>query len=148
MQFRQRVQEKLREAMKKQDEAAVRTLRLLNAALLELEKSGKHVSEDAEIDVLVTQIKRRREAIEHYRKAHRLDLAQKEEEELAILQQFLPEPLSEEQIREEVTKIIAEINAQDMKDFGKVMQRAMQKMRGRAEGKIVQQIVREVLSRQ
>ncbi len=148
MALRSIVVEKLKEAMKAKDEVRVRTLRLLNAALLELEKSGKEVTEAQELQAVLSSIKKRREAIEQYRKAGRQDLAAQEEAELKVLEEFLPEQLSEEEIRAEVAKIIEAVGAEGMKDFGRVMQAAMKVLRGKAEGRQVQQIVRELLGSQ
>ncbi len=146
MGLRQAVMEKLKEAMKAKDEVRVRTLRLLNAALLELEKSGQEVTEDRELQVVLTSVKKRREAIEQYEKAGRQDLAEQEKAELQVLEEFLPKQLSEEELRQEIARIIEEVGATSIKDFGRVMQAAMKVLRGKAEGKHVQQVVRQLLS--
>ncbi len=146
MGLRQAVMEKLKEAMKAKDEVRVRTLRLLNAALLELEKSGQEVTEDRELQVVLTSVKKRREAIEQYEKAGRQDLVEQEKAELQVLEEFLPKQLSREELRQEVARIIEEVGATSIKDFGRVMQAAMKVLRGKAEGKQVQQVVRQLLS--
>lgn len=146
MGLRQAVMEKLKEAMKAKDEVRVRTLRLLNAALLELEKSGQEVTEERELQVVLTSVKKRREAIEQYEKAGRQDLAEQEKAELQVLEEFLPKQLSEEELRREIARIIEEVGATSIKDFGRVMQAAMKVLRGKAEGKQVQQVVRQLLS--
>ena len=146
MGLRQAVMEKLKEAMKAKDEVRVRTLRLLNAALLELEKSGQEVTEDRELQVVLTSVKKRREAIEQYEKAGRQDLVEQEKAELQVLEEFLPKQLSREELRQEVARIIEEVGATSIKDCGRVMQAAMKVLRGKAEGKQVQQVVRQLLS--
>jgi uncharacterized protein YqeY len=95
--------------------------------------------------VINTQVKQRREAMAEYTKAGRLDLAQKEEEELNVLLSFLPPQLSPEELAAEVSGVIAELGASGPKDLGKVIKSAMARLAGRADGKVVQEIARQRL---
>ncbi|MDZ7333480.1 MAG: GatB/YqeY domain-containing protein, partial [candidate division KSB1 bacterium] len=90
--------------------------------------------------------KKRKEAIDAYQKANRSDLAEKEQQELAIIQQYLPAQLSDEQIAAKIDEIIAAVGATSLKDLGKVMAEAMKALKGKADGKKVQQLVREKLA--
>ena len=98
------------------------------------------------ISVITSQIKQRRESIEQYRQAGREDLAQTEENELQILQGYMPEQASEEEISNTLDEIIAEVGAVSMKDMGKVMKAAMAKLAGKAEGGAINAMVKAKLS--
>jgi len=147
MTFTEQISEDLKNAMKAGDRLRTETLRMLRAALLELQKSGSAVTADAEQKALQNQAKRRRDAAEQYRNAGRQDLAEKEESELAILTEYLPKQLSDDEIRAEVRGIITETGATGTGDFKLVMPKAMGKLRGQADGAKVQAIVREELER-
>lgn len=141
----------LKEAMRAKDDVRLRTIRSLRAALtereIELRQGGAAVlTEEQEIAVLQKQAKQRRDAIEQFRAAGRDDLAQREEEEYAVIASYLPQQLDDEAIRKVVEAIVAETGASSMKDIGKVMGPAMQQLRGRADGRRVQEAVRAVLS--
>ncbi len=143
--------EDLKAAMRARDDVRRRTLRSLRAALTEAE-IAKRTSGTAALDeqeeqvVLQKQAKQRRDAIEQYEEAGREDLAAKERAELEVIEEYLPEKLSDEELRETLQAIIEEVDASSMRDMGKVMGAAMSRLRGRAEGRRVQQHVREMLS--
>lgn len=141
-----RLTEDMKAALKSKDKVRLETIRLLRGQLQDarIAKQGE-LSPEEEIAVLTSAVKKRREAIEAYEKSDRLDLLEKEKAELAILQAYLPEQLSAEEIAAEVDKVIAELRAASMRDFGAVMKETMARLKGRAEGKVVQQIVREKL---
>jgi len=137
----------LKDAMRARDEAKMSTLRLVLTAIKKREKEARSLLEDQEVvSVITSQMKQRRESIEQYRKAGREDLAQTEENELHILQGYMPEQVSEEEISKTLDEIIAEVGAVSMKDMGKVMKAAMAKLAGKAEGGAINAMVKAKLS--
>lgn len=139
---------KLKEAMKASDEVRVRTLRLLISSIKneEVEK-GRKLTEEEFSDIVLKEVKKRKEAIEMYEKGQRKDLADEERKELAILEEFLPKQLNVDEIRKMVVETIEAVGASGPKDLGKVMSVLMPKLKGRADGKLVNKIVRELLER-
>lgn len=138
-------------ALKEKNELLLSTLRLLNAAIknAEIEKRAKkpdqpELTDEEIIQVISRQVKQRQDSISEYEKGGRQDLAEKEKQEMAILQKYLPEQLSEEKITETVEKIIKEMQATPA-DFGKVMKNVMAKLKGKAQGDVVSKIVKEKL---
>lgn len=146
MLLKEKIQEQLKEAMKSKDKARLRTLRMVIAALknFEVEKMGEATDEEV-IQIIQKEVKKRKEAIEEYKKAGREDLAQSEREELEILMEYLPKQLTEDEIRSLALEVIKEVGASSLKDLGKVMKVIMPKVKGRADGKVVNRIVREIL---
>ena len=144
--LKDKIKEDLKNAMKERDEVRVRTLRMINAAIknFEVEKMKEADDEDV-IGILQKEAKKRREAIEEYRKAGREDLAKDEEAELKVIEEYLPKQMSEDEIRALAMKIISEVGAKSPRDLGKVMKEIMPKVKGRADGKVVNRIVRELL---
>ena len=147
MSLQEQISAALKDAMRARDEVKMATLRLVLTAIKKREKEARSLLEDQEvISVITTQIKQRRESIEHYRQAGREDLAQREESELQILQGYMPEQVSEEEISNTLDEIIAEVGAASMKDIGTVMKAAMAKLAGKAEGGAINAMVKEKLS--
>ncbi|MGD0713648.1 MAG: GatB/YqeY domain-containing protein [Gaiellaceae bacterium] len=141
------IEEELREAMKARDAERRDALRLILNALKSSEKElQRPLSEDEELQVLRRERKRRLEAAEAFRSGGREEQAQSEERELEILEEFMPEPLSEDEIEEIVDDAIAEVGATSMADLGRVMADVMPQIAGRADGSTVSQIVREKLA--
>jgi hypothetical protein len=132
-------------AMKSRDSGRVDALRMIRAALLELEKSGKEVTEELEIRTLQKQAKMRRESISQYRDASREDLVEKEELELKVIEEYLPAMLSNDEIRTITEEVIEQTGAAGLEDFKIVMPRVMAQTAGRAEGSAVQAVVRGLL---
>jgi len=140
----------IKEAMLSKDREKLEALRGIKAALL-LIKTGKDVSsgeipEELEISTLQKLIKQRKEAADIYNSQNRKDLADVELAQVTIIEQYLPEQLGTEQVRELVQKIVAETGANGMKDMGKVMGLATKQLAGKAESKIVADMVKEILS--
>lgn len=137
------------EAKKSRDTLRESVLNLLksNIKYKEIESKGKGKTlEDGDIiDLIKQEIKKRRESIELYKQAGRQELVEKESEELKILQEYLPEQLSEEEIRAILEKIISEVGASSTKDFGKVMKEAMKELKGKAEGELIRKVAEELL---
>jgi uncharacterized protein len=141
------IADELKEAMKARDAERRDALRLILNALKSSEKElQRPLTEDEELQVLRRERKRRLEAAEAFRSGGREEQAQSEEREREILEEFMPEPLSEEEIEEIVDDAIAEVGATSMADLGRVMADIMPQIAGRADGSTVSQIVREKLA--
>ncbi|HCA80298.1 MAG TPA: glutamyl-tRNA amidotransferase [Bacteroidetes bacterium] len=137
----------LKAAMKSGDKTRLNTLRLLRAHFIELSKrgEGQTITPEEELSVLMTAMKKRKEAIEIYEKGGRLDLAQQERAESDIISSYLPKQLSPEETAEIINRIIGETGASTPKDFGKVMPLAMKELKGKVDGKLVQELVKSKL---
>jgi uncharacterized protein len=141
------IETELKDAMKERDAARRDALRLILNALRAAEKEiQRPLHEDEELQVLQRQRKNRLDAIEAYRAAGREEQAEKEEDELEVLEEFMPEPLSEDELEAIVDDAIAENGATSMNDLGRVMADVMPQIAGRADGSAVSQIVREKLA--
>jgi uncharacterized protein YqeY len=141
------IEGELKEAMKARDAERRDALRLILNALKSSEKElQRPLSEDEELQVLQRERKRRLEAADAFRSGGREEQAESEERELEILEEFMPEPLSEDEIEEIVDDAIAEVGATSMADLGRVMADVMPQIAGRADGSQVSQIVREKLA--
>lgn len=138
----------MKTAMKEKDQDTLRALRAVKSAIMlaKTEKVGTELDEQAEIKILQKELKQRKDALATYEEQNRLDLAEKEAGEIAVIEQFLPEQLSEEEIKAAIQKIIAETGASSMKDMGKVMGKANQEFAGRADNKLVADTVKSLLS--
>lgn len=146
MSLKQRIETAILEAMKNKEAAKLRGLREIKAQLLLLETSGEgEVTEEKEMSVLQKMAKQRQDSLEIYENQGRKDLAKKEVEELNIISEYLPKQLEEAEIETLVKEIIAQTNAEGMKDMGKVMGLAKQKVGAQADGKTLAQIVRKLL---
>lgn len=147
MGLKSEIQEAVKVAMKGGDQVTLSTLRLLLAAIHNEEiRLRKELSTEEIQKTIVTLRKQRSEAIELYRKGGREELAAKEEAEFAVLQRFLPQALSEEEMKGIIRDSIAEAGAKGVQDLGKVMKLVMPKVSGRGDGKRVNELARELLS--
>jgi len=147
MGLKERLQKDMVEAMKSGNNVKVGVIRLVRGMIRKLEIDlKKDFTDDDVIGVLSNAAKQRREAIKAYTEGGRDDLVKEEEAELAVIETYLPEALSTDELEKIITEIIAETGAATMKDIGKVMPRVMQKVKGRANGSEVQAIVRSKLS--
>jgi uncharacterized protein YqeY len=142
-----RLENELKQAMAARDAERRDTLRLILASLRSAEKELlRPLHDDEELQVLQRERKRRTEAAEAFREAGRDERAESEERELAVLEEFMPAPLSEEELEEIVDDAIAEVGATSMRDIGRVMADVMPQVAGRADGSAVSQLVREKLA--
>ena len=142
-----RMEKDLTVAMKGGDKDRRDTLRLLLNALRASEKElQRPLSDDEELQVLQRERKRRQEAIEAYRAADRTEQAEREERELDVLEEFMPEPLSDDDVERIVDDVIAEVGATSLRDLGRVMADVMPQIAGRADGSVVSQLAREKLA--
>jgi uncharacterized protein YqeY len=147
MSLKAEIQEAVKGAMKSADALTLSTLRLLLSAVHNEEiRVRKELTTEEIQKTIVTLCKQRSEAIELFRKGGREELAQKEEAELAILQRFLPQPLSEDEVKRLIQASIAETGATGIQDLGKVMKLVMPKVSGRSDGKRVNELARTLLS--
>jgi uncharacterized protein YqeY len=142
-----RMEEDLKTAMLEHDNERRDALRLLLASLRSAEKElQRPLTDDEELQVLQRELKRRIEAAEAFRGGGRDEQAEKEERELAVLQEFMPAPLTEEELEEIVDDVIAEVGATSLRQLGRVMADVMPQVAGRADGSMVSQLVREKLA--
>lgn len=147
MELKTEIKEAVKVAMKSGDAVTLSTLRLLLAALQNEEIRLRRDLVPEEIQrTIATLCKQRTEAIDLYRKGKRDDLAQKEEAELVVLKRFLPQPLSEDEVRSLIRASIAEASAKGIQDLGKVMKLVMPKVSGRSDGKRVNELAKALLS--
>jgi len=146
MSIQDRLSEEMKAAMRARDSLRLGTIRMARTALKNAEIEARQALDDAAaIKVLSTLVKQRREAAEAYRET-RPELADKEEQELLVLQEFLPAQLSEAELEEMIAKAIAESGASSMRDMGAVMKLVTPQTTGRADGKLVSEIVRKQLA--
>ncbi len=142
-----RMEDELRQAMLEQDASRRDALRLILASLRSAEKElQRPLSDDEELQVLQRERKRRQEAAEAFRSGGREEQAAAEEAELAVLEEFMPAPLSEEELEEIIDDAIAEVGATSLRDLGRVMADVMPQVAGRADGSQVSQLVKEKLA--
>jgi uncharacterized protein len=151
MSLKDRISEDIKTAMKAKEKIRLETVRSIKKVILEKESSLRAQGQDAltesqELDILSQLAKQRRDSIEQYRKAGRDDLADQESQELAIIEEYLPKQLSDEEVVTIIDEVIASTGATSVKDMGKVMGAAMQQLKGRADGQKIQAIVKEKLN--
>lgn len=148
MNLTEKINQDLKDAMRSGDKIRLETIRSIRALILEFEKSGtgKELTAEEEIRMLSTAAKKRKESIEQFRNGGRIELAEKEEAELKIIEEYLPKQLSLEEILSEVKKIALEVGAKTKEDFPKLMPHAAKALKGKADGKVVREIVEKVLS--
>ena len=141
-----RLTEELKEALRAGNHTKLSVIRLLKSSIKnrEIEKMAPLTDEEV-IDIIMTALKQRRESIEQFQKGGREDLVQKEKSELEVLQTFLPQQLSEEELVGEIQAVIREVGASSPKDMGKVMKILMIRLKGRAEGAKVSPLVKELM---
>ena len=150
--IKHKLMDDLKVSMKSGDKLRTGCLRMLRSKVLEREvalrpkKGTDYELEDEEaLQVISTYAKQRKDSIESYRQGGREDLATKEEAELKIIEEYLPEQMSADELRPIVDEVVAECGASSPKDMGQVMKLVMARVRGSADGKVVNQIVREKL---
>nr|WP_320114930.1 GatB/YqeY domain-containing protein [uncultured Desulfuromonas sp.] len=146
MDLQQRLTEAMKEAMKAKQTERLGVIRLIRTAIKNAEiDQRKEMDDDAIIAVMSTLLKQRRESAQIYRDNERLDLAEKEEREIEVLQEFLPQALTEEELKELIAAAIAEVGATSMKEMGAVMKKVTAQTVGRADGRQVSELVKASL---
>jgi hypothetical protein len=151
MSLKESIDRDLKESLKSGEKDRLNAIRSIRAALLEKEVSirvaGKAVlTVEQEMEVLVSLAKKRRDAIEQFTAGNRADLADKETAELRVIEEYLPEPVSDDEIQRVIEEIVAKTGATSMKDIGRVMGESMKALKGKADGNKVQQVVKSLLS--
>lgn len=165
MSLKKEIQETLSESLKEGNELTSMTLRLLLASAQSKEKDKRYelskenpdldekeldekssLTDEEIVNIIASEAKKRKEAIAGFEKGGRIESAEKEKKELEILQKYLPEQMSEEELRNIIKEAVEKTGAQDMKDIGKVMGEIMPKVKGKADGGDVNKIVRELLT--
>ena len=149
MNLEQKVMAEMKDAMRSKDEATLRGLRAIKAEIIKAKTepgAGGEISADKEMSLLQKMVKQRKDSLEIYQQQSREDLAKKEQEEIAVIERFLPKQLSEEELKSELKQIISETGASSPADMGKVMGAAIKKLAGRADGKTISAAVKELLA--
>lgn len=149
MSLEQKIMGELKTAMLAKDEKALRSLRAIKAAILlakTSEGSSGELNEGEETKILQKLVKQRKDSLEIFQQQNRNDLAKKEQEEIEIIEKFLPKQLSADELRSALTAIISEVGATSPVDMGKVMGQATKRLSGKADGKTISAMVKELLS--
>ena len=150
MSLEQRIMADMKDAMKSKDEAALRSLRAVKAAIIiakTAEGAGGELKEEEETKLLQKLVKQRRDSLEIFQKQNREDLAQKEKEEIAVIEKFLPQQMTEVELKAGLSEIISQLGASSPSDMGKVMGAATQQFAGKADGKAISAAVKDLLSK-
>ncbi|MBR6877258.1 MAG: GatB/YqeY domain-containing protein [Neisseriaceae bacterium] len=147
MSLKNQLNEDMKAAMRAKDSVRLSTIRLVNAAIKQFEVDERQEADDAKVQAILTKmIKQRKDSARIYSEANRLDLAEKENAEIDVLQQYLPEMLSDDEIAKIVQQVIAETGAASMADMGKVMGLLKTKLAGQADMGVVNKVVKAALS--
>ncbi|WP_438446225.1 GatB/YqeY domain-containing protein [Gorillibacterium sp. sgz5001074] len=147
MSLNDRLNEDMKQAMRSQDKFRLSVIRMVRSSIKNIEIDQRKSLDDQEVlDVLNREIKQRRDSLQEFEKAGRDDLADQLKQELAILADYMPQQLSEDEVKEIVQQTIHEVGASSKADMGKVMSALMPKVKGRADGKLVNQIVQQSLA--
>jgi hypothetical protein len=142
-----KIKKQIIEAMKAKDEIRLSTFKLLSSALYNAQiKKREELSEEEELEIVKQEAKKRKDAIEVYEKAGATERAEKEKKELKILQEYLPEELSDEELKKIVDEVVSSMGATNMQDMGKAIGAVLGKCKGQADGKKVSEMVRSKLS--
>ncbi|MBO9632200.1 MAG: GatB/YqeY domain-containing protein [Chitinophagaceae bacterium] len=151
MSLEQTVNTELKAAMLAKDEAGLRSLRAIKSAILLAKTaegaSGGDLTADAEIKLLQKLVKQRKDSLEIFQQQNREDLAKKEQEEISVIEKFLPKQMSPEELKAAISEIIASVGASSPADLGKVMGVASKQFAGKADGKTISALVKELLSK-
>lgn len=150
MGLEQNVMAELKDAMKAKNEAALRGLRAIKAAIIlakTSEGAGGELKEEDETKLLQKLVKQRRDSLEIFKQQSREDLAQKEQEEISVIEKFLPKQITGDELKSRLSAIISEIGATSPSDMGKVMAAATKQLAGMADGKAISAAVKELLSK-
>jgi uncharacterized protein YqeY len=150
MSLEQTIMGELKTAMLAKDEKALRSLRAIKAAILlakTSEGAGGELKPEDEVKLLQKLVKQRRDSLEIYQQQNRTDLAKKEQEEIEVIEKFLPKQMSPEELKTVIARIIAEVGATSPADIGKVMGAATKQLAGKADGKTISSVVKELLAK-
>ena len=144
--LKEKLMEDLKVSMREKNNTRKNTVQMVRAAILQIEKDkGIEVDDGKILEIIAKEVKSKKDALNDFEKAGREDLINQTNQEIEVLQAYLPKQLSREEIKEVVEKIIAEIGATTMKDMGAIMKEAKAKMGASAEGKIINEVAKEIL---
>ena len=145
--LKEKLLEDLKNAMKEKNTIRKNVIQMVRAAILQVEKDKQiELTDEQIIDVIAKESKKRKDSLSDYEKSGREDLIKQIQEEIEILQEYLPKPLSKEELETIIEKIMQEVNATSMKDMGKVMKTAKEQIGARADGKEINEIVKAKLA--
>ena len=150
MSLEQKIMAEMKDAMKAKDEGTLRGLRAIKAEIIKAKTepgAGGEISEEKEASLLQKMMKQRRDSLEIYQQQDRADLAKKEEEEISVIEKFLPKQLNADELKTALQKIIVETGASSPADMGKVMGIATKQLAGKADGKTISATVKELLAK-
>ena len=144
--LKEKLMEDLKEAMRSKNEIKKNTVQMVRAAILQIEKDkGIQVEDDRILEIIAKEVKSKKDALKDFEKAERQDLIEQTNQEIEVLQQYLPKQLSKEEIKVELEKIIARIGATTMKDMGIIMKEAKAQMGAAADGKTINEVAKEIM---
>lgn len=147
MELEKRINEELKSATKSGDKIRLETIRSIRARIIEFNKSGtgREMSEDDGMKILLNAAKQRKDAISLYEKGNRMELVEKERQELSVIEEFLPKQIDDNEIKQIIKDIIDKIGATQASDLGKVMGAAMKELKGKADGSKIKDIANTLL---
>lgn len=148
MSLKEQLSEQFKKSMKEKDLITKSTVTMIRAAIKQVEVDNKvELDDDGVLDVIMKQVKQRKDALEEFTKAKREDLIEQTKGELKVLEAYLPKQLSKEELTEIVKKVFDEVKPESMKDMGKIMNKVMPLVKGKADGKAVNEVARELLNK-
>ena len=144
--LKEKLMEDLKSAMKNKEEVRKNTIQMVRAGILQIEKDKGIQVEDTQIlEIIAKEVKSKKDALKDFEKANRQDLIDQTNEEIEVLQQYLPKQLSREEIKAELEQIISKLGATTMKDMGAIMKEAKAKMGAAADGKTINEVAKEIM---
>lgn len=144
--LKEKLMEDLKSAMKNKEEVRKNTIQMVRAGILQIEKDkGIQVEDDKILEIIAKEVKSKKDALKDFEKANRQDLIDQTNEEIEVLQQYLPKQLTREEIKTELEQIISKIGATTMKDMGAIMKEAKAKMGASADGKTINEVAKEIM---
>ena len=144
--LKEKLMEDLKNSMKNKDEIRKNTVQMVRAAILQIEKDkGIQVEDDKILEIIAKEVKSKKDALKDFEKANREDLISQTNTEIEILQEYLPQQLSREEIKTELEKIISKLGATTMKDMGAIMKEAKAQMGASADGKTINEVAKEIM---
>lgn len=144
--LKEKLMDDLKISMREKNEIRKNTVQMVRAAILQIEKDkGITVEDDKIIEIIAKEVKGKKDALVDFEKAERADLIEQTNQEIAILQEYLPKQLTKEEIKVELEKVISDIGATSMKDMGAVMKEAKARIGAGADGRTINEVVKELL---
>ena len=145
--LKEKLMNDLKEAMKEKNEIKKNTVQMVRAAILQIEKDkGITVEDEKIIEIIAKEVKSKKDALVDFEKGGRQDLINQTNEEISILQEYLPKQLSKDELKIEIEKVIKDLNATSIKDMGSVMKEAKSRIGASADGRTINEVVKELLN--